>query len=58
MVGDAEDRDRKALATLATMVGALLLARAVGTGELSSAVLAAAREVLVPASTAPSPAGR
>lgn len=47
MAGDAGDRDRKALATLATLVGALLLARAVGTNELSSEVLAAARDGLV-----------
>lgn len=56
MVVDAKDRDHKALAILATMVGALLLSRAVGTGELSVAVLAAARDVLVPAPTDSSPA--
>jgi TetR/AcrR family transcriptional repressor of nem operon len=46
--GDAKAGHRQALAQLATMVGALLLARATAGDPLSGSFLAAAREVLTP----------
>ncbi len=58
IAGDAGDRDRKALAILATLVGALLPLRAVAGSELSSEVLEAAREVLLTAAPDASPAAR
>ncbi len=49
---------RAALADYATMVGALLLARATAGAPLSDELLAAARERLLPAVASPGPAAR
>jgi len=51
--GDAATDRRRALADYATMVGALLLARATSGHALSDEILAAARERLLPEAPAP-----
>jgi TetR/AcrR family transcriptional repressor of nem operon len=44
--GEGEDVRRRAIATVSEMVGAVLIARAVGDEELSEEILAAARETV------------
>ena len=46
---------REAIATLSTMMGALVLARMAGTGEFSSEILAAGRHAALKAEAAPKP---
>jgi TetR/AcrR family transcriptional regulator, transcriptional repressor for nem operon len=48
--GDGEDVRRRAIAAVSEMVGAVLIARAIGDTELSDEVLAAARESVAHAS--------
>lgn len=49
---------RDAIATLATMLGALVLARMAGSGDFSSEILAAGRQAALAAETTPKRAGK